>query len=326
MKNGEKRPDAGNTSWTELSEMKAEDFGEAKKEKMIAEIDATVDAWKKGQVGYDPEKYNPDLEYQAELRDKATKAAELLPEGQRDEFIKYIPSRNGYTYGSVSNEEDIVAVANGINRVNGGESLEDYRKYEYGKVSEGNMDDDDANYFAQNIHEAVVGFFGPAEQALNRRNRLLDAVEDLHRLENAVSEAHGDWRLPDSVAMARKQMGEALREELMIATAVAAVLFVPKEQRQGLKEYAAESADTAEFEDIATGIFRYGHGEHLADIQADLFPVNADENIEAGRKRNTKNQAAFDKLVGFLGLEQEHEAEESPAEVPEWIKHFLHGE
>ncbi len=331
MEDGEKRPETGNTSWAELSEMKA-DFGEAKKEKMIAEIDAGVDSWEKGQFGYDPEKGNPDPEYQAELRDRATKAAELLPEWQRDDFIKYIQSRNGYTFGSVYDEEDIVAVANGINRVKGGESLEDYRKYEYGRLPEGYSDVEDADLYAQNIHEAVVGFFGPAEQALNRRNRLLDAVEDLQRLENSVSEAHGDWRLPDAVAVAREQMGEALHKELVMATAVAAVLFVPEEQRQGLKEYAAENADTSEFEDIATGIFRYGHGDYLADIQADLFPVDADESIEAGRKRNAKNREAYNKMVGFLGQEQERmpeeaeKAEEGSAETPEWIKRFLRGE
>lgn len=327
MKNGEGLNASASDSWEGVSELEMHD-PEAEKRKKIAEIDKAVELFESGQYGFDEDVFISDPEYIGKLRGEAATVVEaspeILPEDQKSKFIDYIPSLNGHAYGQVLSLEDVYSVAEGINRVLGGESLEDYRKHEFSKNPERSQRGTGEYYAAQSTYEAVVGYFGPAEQALNRRNRLLEAEDELKGSWGVVSEVFSRKDFPADAWKATRKLYDALHEELTKATVVAAVLFVPQEQRSGLKEYAIEDANADEFEAIAEGIFRHSHGESLEDIQASLFPVKESADTETVRQSNADNTVAYDKLLGFLGLKEE--AAEEPKNPPEWIQRFLRNE
>ena len=323
MKNGEGFNASANDSWEGMSGLEMHDT-EAEKRKKIAEIDKAVELFESGQYGFDESAYISDPDYTGMMRGVAERAVELspelLPEDQKNKFIDYIPSLNGHAYGQVLSLKDVYSVAEGINRVLGGESLEDYRKHEFSKTPGRSQRGTGEYYAAQSTYEAVVGYFGPAEQALNRRNRLLEAEDELKGTWGVVSEVFSHKDFPADAWKATRELYGALHKELTKATIVAAVLFVPQEQRAGLKEYAVEDANADEFEAIAEGIFRHSHGESLEEIQASLFPVKS-ADTETARQSNAENMVAYDKLLGFLGLKEE--ATEEPKNPPEWIQRFL---
>jgi hypothetical protein len=320
---GEKKPDGDKNPWAALAaEYQNDATNETAKEKKIAEINEAIRRMETGEASVEvPDNTNNDPEYLAEMMKEAEEAAELLPADEREKFIDYLPSLNGEINNTLRPEQ-YSSVAEGINRVLGGEDLEDYRRYVFDKAREAGGDEDEAFFGAQNVYESVVGYFGPAERALNQRNRLLDALATLEDHSRVLTEAYNSGVISEAVREAEGKYEEALRDDLDMATAVAAIMLVPEEQKQSLTEYAAENAFTLEFEKIADGIFRHHKGDSLEDIKADLFPSTPGDVVtDYAKARNAENQAAYDKLLGFLGLKEE--AAEEPKNPPEWIQRFL---
>ena len=319
MGNGEKLDhDGDKNSWEFLTEEQEGATGEQTKAQKIAEIDEAIRKVIAGEANVElPDNSINNPEYLKEMREKAEEAAELLPADEKEKFVDYIQSLNGDVF-ILHRPENCRPVAEGINRVLGGEDIEDYRRDIFDKAREADGDEDIAYFRAQNVYESVVGYFGPAERALNQRNRLLDTFSLLEDQSRVLSEAYNSGVASKAVREAEREYEKALRDDLVMATTVAAIMLVPEEQKQGLKEFAAESAPTDEFERIAEGIFRHHKGDSLEKIKTDLFPIVSADYAKAS---NAKNQAEYEKLVGFLGLGEK--AEDKAPAVPGWIQAFL---